>query len=117
MSLAEVVALVNGILALFSFVAIQWSMPKVGRPLKLILGVASAFALFYSGAYFWLFLHPEQVLGWGNIMRFISWFVWPIAWAAPAVASAMYVRRSTALVKDLTQSLTERIEESKIEYH
>lgn len=117
MSLPEIIALGNAILALLSFIGIQWAIPKVGKPLNWILLIGSAFALFYCGAYVWLFFHATQVFGWVQMMGFISWAVWPIVWTAPAIAAALYVKKSMALVQGLTQELKNKVEEDRIEYH
>lgn len=117
MSLPEIVATVNAILAFIAFLGIQWSIPKVGKPINTILAICSAFALFYCGSYVWLAFNIEQAVGWSALMRFISWGVWPFVWTLPAMTMAVYVKKSTALVQALTQELKNKVEEDRIEYH
>jgi hypothetical protein len=86
----ELIALLNGLLALAAVISSFWAVPKVGKPLNIVLVIAGCLALFYSGAYIWLLFHISEVAAWSNTLRWLGLISWPVAWIFPPLAMVRY---------------------------
>lgn len=102
-----VLLILNAIAAFATFIVLQWAGAKVGKPLNIVLFVASALALFYFGAYVWLLFNQSSNLGWTVVMRWISLVVWPIVWMGPAIASVVTRTNRNAMIKEAAAKLKE----------
>lgn len=95
----EAVAIINAVLAFVAFLTSAWAVPKVGKPLSIILCVAAALAFFYSGAYIWLAFNITQVAAWSNVLRWFGLLSWPVVWIAVPLAMVRYKQLSGRVIR------------------
>lgn len=91
---SQAISAINAVLAWIAFVTHVYAASRTSGHLRRMFMTIAGLALFYSFAYWWLFIHPDRVVEWSNFLRPIGVFSWIAAWAIEPVVFIRYLDRS-----------------------
>jgi ribose/xylose/arabinose/galactoside ABC-type transport system permease subunit len=104
---ARTVSAANAVLAWIACIAHLYAASSTSGAIRKMFMTIGTLALFYSFAYWWLFLNPLRVNEWSDFLRPFGIVTWVMAWAVEPIVLVSYLERSGRRLQRAAQEAAE----------